>query len=469
MSATSRVRATVRIIAIVGIAISDSPIYAMREGSYLYSWCDPQVVYNDGITTTTIRVATDNKGIASVFAGLGPQTWFPLYDDGTHGDEVPNDGIFTLNNVTTDTLGVTGKRLMYGGTHGGVGLWTKIVKTSGEVQIISGWQAELGMVDRSQVFPSIPLGGNLSATQYVFCIVDPKGNVLGAKIPLGSVKCGDKYFLAFKRLYSVFPDIFDFVIVLPAGTILDPERNYGENVPYEVNVKNTIRNIGVPIFDNSAKFYSKGRLRSMIYHSAGDGQILDHEIGHGWKMAFGESLGLSDEAHWDANTDIAGQMSNFVFTPSGRVGHLLSNGDGTWRVAREPGNETPYSKLDLYLMGLIAPNKVPAIHKLVNPDFSNPDRVTAESVETYSLKRIMKAEGGARDPSWRDAPRKFRVAFVIVKNKAFTPAEYAYYSLVAKLFTSTTQMGDPVSSFTTFYTATGGLATLEAQLPVQIP
>ncbi len=55
------------------------------------------------------------------------------------------------------------------------------------------------------------------------------------------------------------------------------------------------------------------------------------------------------------------------------------------------------------------------------------------------------------------------MAFVVVKNKAFTAAEYAFYSLISKYFASTEQ-GE--YSLTTFYTATGGRATLNPRLPV---
>jgi hypothetical protein len=191
---------------------------------------------------------------------------------------------------------------------------------------------------------------------------------------LGRVRCGTTAFGVFEKLYSVFPDAFDFVAIMPAAQIFDPSRGYAENVPYEVNVRNADQNIGLGTVDRGAEFHSPARLKSMIYHSFGYGAILDHEVGHRWVLGFGRSLGLSDGVHWDANTDIGGQMASFVFLPGGRTGRLTDNADGTWRVERDPANREPYSKLDLYLMGLLPPAAVPPLHKLTNPDFADPDR-----------------------------------------------------------------------------------------------
>lgn len=460
------------LVALCTILIASiAPTNAARVGSFLYFWFDPQVIYNDSKSKTTLRIYTEKKDVVSVWlqtvAQGYPDSWVELFDDGTHGDSTAGDGTYTLNKITSDTLGITNRALPFGGTYSTYGFQTKIVKKSGKVE--TNWEVGIGYVDKAQVFQTKRFSTNLLATQYALFIVDPSGKILDAKIPLGAVKCGDTAFGAFEKLYSVLPDMFDIVIVMPAAQIFDPARNYSENVPYAVPVKNKIRNIGMEIFDNSARFFSKGRLRCMVYHSFGTGQILDHEVGHAWSAwHFARSLGIgeSDTAHWADNTDIGGQMASFVSSPGGRTGHLFDNGDGTWRIEREPGDNDPYSALDLYLMGLIPASEVPPIHKLINPNYTNPDRVTAKRVETYTIDQMMDAEGGPREPSWEQSPRKFRVAFIAVKNKAFTPAEFAFFSLVAKYFTSK----EPgYLSMTTFYTATGGLATLDARLPVEIP
>lgn len=439
------------------------PAHPARVGSFLYFWFDPQVIYNDGKSTTKLQITTDNKGVTQVFIkGGGTGGWLSLYDDGTHGDKTAGDGTYTLDKITSTTLGLTSYPLNFGGTHTEYGFDTKIVKTTGKEEI--SYEVGIGVVDKSQVFSTVSLGSGLSAGEYALFMVDPNGKALDSKIPLGYVKCGKTAFLAFQKLYSVFPDSFDFVIVMPAAQIFDPSRDYAENVPYEVQAKNEIQHNGQALFDDTAKFFSDGRLQGMIYHSFGYGAILDHEIGHGWgAWSFGLDQQITDGVHWASNTDIAGQMSNFVFAPGGVTGHLFDNGDGTWRVEREPSDNNRYSMLDLYLMGLVPPGKVPPVHKLVNPDYSNPDRVTAQSVETYTIQQLMQAAGGPRVPSSKSSPKQFKIALIAIKNKAFKPAEVAWFSLVATYFSSQAR-GD--LSLTTFYTATGKRATLDARLPI---
>ncbi|MEW6366519.1 MAG: choice-of-anchor X domain-containing protein [Acidobacteriota bacterium] len=450
----------------LGLALvcgTPAALHAARVGSFLYFWFDPQVIYNDGRSATKLQIVTDKKDVREVYI-MGPSStgWIELYDDGTHGDRTAGDGTFTVNNLTSDTLGLTSYALDFGGTHMEYGFDTRIVKGSGKVE--TSYEVGIGIVDKGQVFTATKLAADIWASEYAMFLVDPKGKALDSKIPLGSVKCGKTAYYAFQKLYSVSPDSFDFVFVMPAAQIFDPSRDYAENVPYEVPVKNAVQHIGQTIFDNTANFGSEGRLRGMVYHSFGYGAILDHEIGHGWSAwGFGQSLGITDGVHWEENTDIAGQMSLYVFAPGGVTGHLYSNGDGTWRIAREPGDDDRYSMLDLYLMGLVPQGKVPPVHKLINPDYSDPDRVTADSVETYTIKQLMQAAGGPRVPSSKDSPKKFNVALIAVKNKAFKPAEIAWFSLVAKYFSSEAK-GD--LSLTTFYTATGKRGTLDARLPL---
>jgi len=467
VSAGTKLIGTAIALVLVGSLGITPEIYSDSDGvsTFLYHYFDPPVVYNDGRTPTTLEIVTTGQGIAQVSVTIPWLGTLPMYDDGTHADRVPNDGIYTIDNITIKDMEWT---LHFGGTHGVYDPRVTILKRDGTEETVYPMFG-LGIVKEGEEFPAVQLGEGLYATEHAFFIVDPSGETLGVlNWPLGDIQCGKATFEATHKLYSVFPDIFDFVVVMPSGTIFDPQWDYKVTVPYFVRAKNEIRNIGIPLFDETAKFGSQGRLRGMIYHSFGTGQVLDHEIGHAWSAYLGQELGLSSGGHWGRYSDVGGQMASYVSHPDVPLGsgHLVDNGDGTWRVEREPGDNMPYSKLDLYVMGLIPPEEVPPVHLLINPDFSDPQRVTAERVETYTIEQLMAAEGGERVPSWRESQKEFNIAFIAVKNKEFTPAEFAFFSLVAKYFTSKEQ-GD--LGLTTFYTATGGRATLNAKLPVEIP
>jgi len=316
------------------------------------------------------------------------------------------------------------------------------------------------------------LAADIYATQYALFIVDEDGDLFDiTEWPLGNIKCGKENFGVTQKLYSVLPDSFDFIITMPTHPIHKPD-NYAENVPYFVRAKNDIQNIGIDIFDNTTDFGSAGRLMGTIYHSWGYGSILDHEIGHAWCADIGESLNLckgEDSGytnHWNKYSDIAGQMAYLLPNPNADfgAGHLFDNGDGTWRIEREPTDNMPYSRLDLYCMGLVSKEDVPPIHILGDIDDTDHLAVTAGSVETITIDDIIVAEGGERIPSFADSPKEFNIAFVAVKHKEFTDADYAYYSNVSKYFASEEQ-GFP--SLTTFYTATGGRARLDPTLHIE--
>ncbi|MBN2092131.1 T9SS type A sorting domain-containing protein [candidate division KSB1 bacterium] len=434
---------------------------------YCYHYIDPKVVYRGNQPDVfTLEVGTSGENIAHV--RLLKPIESEMFDDGTHGDRVAGDGIYTINKVLNKTSTIL---LKFGGTHATWGIFRISIEQQDGTKIESS--VDIGLVKEDISFPVVQFGAGLSATEYAFFIEDPVGDVLGTPDwPLGAIGCGKTFFKAFEKLYSVLPDQFDFVIIMPAHTIYEPARDYAENVPYFVPAKNEIQHIGMPLSNNTAKFYSKGRLMGMVYHSWGTGAILDHEFGHAWCAYAGQSLGLSYVEgsygpHWNPNSDIGGQMSAFLMNPNVQYGggHLKANGDGTWCIERTPGDNEPYSQLDLYLMGLIAPEEVSPITILVNPNITNHLRVTAESIKTVTIQDIIKAEGGERSPASKNSPKQFNVAFVAVKNKAFTPAEYAFYSLISKYFASKEQ-GE--SFLTTFYTATGGRATLNPRLPVSV-
>lgn len=452
--------------ALVSLLCFSSSLQANKVGSYLYSWYDPAVIYNDAASKTVLRVATTGSDVARVEVQLGSSTeWSPLYDDATHGDSVADDGIYALDGITSDSLQVTHATLWFGGTHS----WyagaraIRIAKKTGAVQTVTGWTPSIGLVDTSQSFPATKVGAGLYATEYVLGIVDKAGKVLDAKIPLGRVRCGYEAFGAFQKLYSVYPDVFDIVVVMPAGTIYDPSRKYAENVPYEVSAKNDVRNIGLPLFDDTAKFFSEGRLREMVYHSFDYGAILDHESGHGWSAwNFGLDQGITDGVHWEENTDIGGQMVGFVFVSGRAPSHLSNNGDGTWRLVPESSTTETFAAMDLYLMGLAPSSSVPPVHRLINPDYSDPEHVTAERVETYTIQQLIDTAGGPRKPAAKDSPHRFNMAFIVVKNKPFTPAEYAWFSLVARYFASDAK-GEHY--LTPFKAATRGKGSLNARLP----
>ena len=434
---------------------------------YLYARVDPPVIWNDGQSAFTVQVVTTKTGVASV-TFFGDAGRLPMYDDGTHGDDVAGDGTYTRDNLTKAPV-----QLAFGGTFVRTGVEGQIVYTDGSAE---NFEVDIGVAALAQTFDARKLGPGLYATGYALFVVDPSfGPLSGFSSGESGFDSSNKFLhRAAQALYSAFPDQFDFIVAMPGRTLLNPNTSppYREGSPFFIRVGNQVQNIGIGRLDNSKDWGSSGRLKGIVYHSFGEGAILTHEFGHSWSAFVGSSLGLEGcdlcyGGHWNPYTDIGGVMSAYV--GDSRLlygaGWLSYNNDGTWHLYRDPNNVNGvYSKLDLYLMGLIPSSEVPAVHKLINPDFTDITRVTADKVESYTVQQITNAE---RVPSWQDSPKTFTAAFVIVNDRDFSPAEFTFYSSVVRNYTSIQRppIGFQESFVTPFYDATGRLATMTARLP----
>ncbi len=438
-----------------------------------WSRATPSIVWcNDPESTTTLEVhiVGRNDVVRVWITGL---VWSDdegrgeLYDDGTHGDLTARDNVFTL----TDIVLPCNPDFVAG--QGGYNRWMGDlrVELDNGTQTGNNYGIMAGMVhtDYKGVFEIQDFGGGLSATAYAFFIQDSNYEVMDG-YPLASVTCGKSNFMAYRKLYSVLPDAFDFALVMPGLQIFRP-ADLAENVPYDVLVSNAVENIGMDIMDNSAEFGSAGRLKSAIYHSFGDVQIFDHEVAHTWGAAIGQSLGLVNEdwdvnqGHWDEMVDVQGQLGAYYFDPGGDIGHFAFNDDETWRLIANTEVE-PYSPLELYVMGLIPPEEVPPIHILSNPNTTDLSRITA-TYQTVTIDQIIQAEGGARSPTYAESQKDFNLAFIVTQDLPYNDAAYAYFSLLARSLETT----DPPDGccLAPFYWATGGRATLTSRLPVDLP
>jgi hypothetical protein len=452
--------------AVIPATPTPSPTPTPPDGDvFLYSRFVPPVVYSDGSSTTSLEVHTTGQGIEAIYLESGSLSFGQLYDDGSHGDHTADDGVYTLSGIT-----YPGPTLLWG-TFSTYGFEARIVRVGGLEERHS--LASLGVVLPGLSYPAVQLDAGISATTHGIFIVDDAGEIFPG-FPITEVLCGKTNFIPYKSVYAHFSDAFDFLLVMPSGNLYDPvEFAQRENVPYFVPAKNDVQNIGLPVFDDTATFGSSGRLRGAVYHSFGSPAIMEHELGHAWGIKYGSSLGLvsdTDEggvslSHWDEASDINGLMQEFVFA-DGLAGHLVDNGDGTYRIVPQAPDAEAFAPLELYLMGLIPPEEVPPVHRLVDPDYSDPNRVTAEQVETITIQQLMAAEGGPRIPDHTASPKTLTAALIAVSDRSFSQAEYDFFSAMAQYLASTAA---PKAYVAPLYAATGGRATLETRLPPPAP
>jgi hypothetical protein len=117
--------------------------------------------------------------------------------------------------------------------------------------------------------------------------------------------------------------------------------------------------------------------------------------------------------------------------------------------------------LELYLMGLVPAEEVPAHQVLVDPrEFRFTEEgnlVVKAKLDTVTIGDIIESDG-RRVPGFDDSPKAFTMATVVVSDRPLNPVELSYHERQAEWF------GSDVDSETAFAAATGFRATMDTRL-----
>ena len=424
----------------------------------------PYAVWNDDVDhpiTVTARTANTTGNIQltlSYFDGLvggsGAQITAPMYDDGTHGDAVAHDGVWTL----TFALGIappTALRL-YDGRVDAVSI--SITAASGDATVppVNSIDAnvDLAIVDRAleNDYPVRAIDGHTQATDTLVNIVDPAFDETHLERTL-------------QTLYRLIPgDPFDFAVLFRT-------RTTGDGVPRSVGVKNNVGGINVSAFDYTANYGSAGRLQQVVYQNAHVlGLETNHEIGHRWAAylhAPALDLSLPTGFHWGPSNHV-GQMGNGPYLQEEAGGYRITNADDSQNFVINA-----FSNLELYLMGLARPDEVQPLRFVTDPsvDVQFGALLPAASTRLVTIDDII-ALYGERAPAMDASQNAFTAAFVVVSDRLLTQPEWTLSSHIAHYAGGASLGGkrsgglfdalDPPS----FSAATGHRASLETTLPV---
>ena len=247
-----------------------------------------------------------------------------------------------------------------------------------------------------------------------------------------------------RKFYRDHSDNYDQVVIW-TDTLLVQDA-----FAYELTVKNGIRGLGQPLFDASAEFGSGGRLESFTMMDAitkypdDPGQrvlgensalaVIAHETGHRWLalFEFRNHIGATSDqllgrggSHWSFFFD-----SDASFMEGNDI---EDRGGGSFRTIDAVRR---YSRLDQYAMGLIPESEVPPFFYVENPTNLSVSRnresapqtgVTFNGTRRDVLMQDIIAVNGARSPSFTEAPRVHRQAFVFLVSAGRTadPAHIA--------------------------------------------
>ncbi|HEX8089472.1 MAG TPA: hypothetical protein VF762_11495 [Blastocatellia bacterium] len=282
-----------------------------------------------------------------------------------------------------------------------------------------------------------------------------------------------------RAFYGTYPDMFDTIYVWT-----DFSYDNGLGVAHSFNVRNDIAGIGLKIFDRGADYGSPSRMSSIITmgnqndwpsdpqeHVVGLNSaisIVCHEQGHRWlayvrfdaEHDIKDDLLGRDNSHWsflvDTRTNAEGTFSSLMEGNSWR-----DNGNGTFATVESAVNY--FSPLDEYLMGLRPAEEVGNIPYLVTDAqlkfiLREKSPVSGFSMsatrKNATVAQIVEREG-VRVPAAADAPKEFRIAFILLTEQGSQPSG----STLGKM----SKYSDALVRY--FSVATGRLGSLNNSLP----
>lgn len=270
-----------------------------------------------------------------------------------------------------------------------------------------------------------------------------------------------------RRFYENFPDDYTFAAVIPhVMTLQDPLFH---------PVRNSIRGLGIPLFDNGSTFGSPARLEGVItyatdvlYDPAETNNL--HELGHRWlNYATLPSL-ASGRPHWPLSTLAAGIMGlngnqdqrlPFPFT-------LTRQGTDSYLVQIAEVRRT-FNDLELYYMGLLPADSVQAHIVFLDQNQATQLRqngVLTGPLDTVTVAKIV-ARDGARVPA--SGPRQFKLATIVLsRNGLLSRSEMSFFEHMAARGEATSALafntGVTAGETLPFLPATGGRASLITRL-----
>ncbi|MDX1430942.1 MAG: CARDB domain-containing protein [Gammaproteobacteria bacterium] len=273
-----------------------------------------------------------------------------------------------------------------------------------------------------------------------------------------------------REFFRTHPDEYDFLVVFTTFEI-----DTGDAVAFHLGVQNDVQGIGLPAYDNSTLFGSRGRLLGYIDMAetsrheldpqrAGFEQtlgVLGHEMMHQWSafVSFVDETGVPSDAmlgkdgsHW---SDLLHSDASVMY------GHKWEDaGDGTFKSL---ATLKFYSQLDLYLAGIIDADEVAPWFLIESPGHDTdvvpaPNAVVSGTRKEITIDDVIAAEG-PRIPAAADSPKDFRIAYVLLT----APGETVATSVLAGL-------RETARRYTERFTAwTGGRASAQVATRVLPP
>jgi hypothetical protein len=428
-----------------------------------FQWGDisPFAVYWEDVGSSTITLRARITGqpysvVATYFGnwfsgGSEPFMTVPMYDDGTRGDLVAGDGIYTA-------------QFVFGGEV------PRLRKNGGQLDHL-----QINVNARDVNGNYVPFDNAVNTDLYLGLVgkrnrivpVQLNSQVMAADAAINIVDANFYADVAFTRpmqtFYRSFPDDLDGFVMFNGG------RSLGSGNPGGFIIKNTVTGTGMALSDNSSAYGSAGKLKYGVWANKNvNADEFLHEFGHSFGIYLSQpQLNLTANGglsmHW-GTSDVIGQMRGGSY--------LKANPDGSFMVTNVDPTTTAYAQnryadLELYLMGLLPASQVaPHYFALGTPGPAWGTTIDASAVTRVSIDNIVSAYG-ARVPAASTSQKQFKIAFVVVTDRFVSVPELSYINTVSRYYASGMAGGTlvpgglfPLPDPPSFASATNHLATL---------
>ena len=280
-----------------------------------------------------------------------------------------------------------------------------------------------------------------------------------------------------KDIYKKYTDDYDFIfLVLNEASIPNGINYYGKYI----SASNDIQGIGLDVFDFTSDYGSGGKLKGIMQLSGRDflqsGPAL-HELMHYWgnfsldteapqyvSGTSGTSQSVSYKPHWGyTGGSSKGQLGGFdqstleVDGNNYKVGQFGNFANG--------GNSVPYTKFELYLMGMISVNEVDNFDMFKGVNYIESEGsgdatkyvFTATDRITYTPQSI-ESQLGARSPNSSSSQKEFKILVVVLTDDPLSSNEWQSINSTAEWFSNKGSDNNP--NRYNFWEATGGVGSI---------
>ncbi len=362
-----------------------------------------------------------------------------MRDDGTGGDELKGDGIYSLGPLRyhDDTLAthyefdVDSPRGLSLADLGNI----MITTASGTRYAAFLVHPHIGILDQEiETEPVLRLSGNISLTSNIIAV--QSRDHYTQRYLRGEVEA---LHVLTKQIYPAIGDQFDFLVFAALDHLENPTEQRGPrdfSAGAHTSVRVDFEGTGHTPRNHGDQYGSDARLAAITVldtlRRGFKSNNLVHEILHHWGGRTPLDLEIqSDATHYDARSSVGSLLGGLRWEAHPTGNHILR----CYRAGRNGASEA--APLDLYMMGLIPGRDVPDIHVMNGAWQESCDQEITDIRHSVSIDALQ-ARLGRRRPAPSDAQRHFRIGFVIeTHQREMTDAERTFYTIMAKHVTQT--------------------------------